>query len=103
MSTMKFCRECNNILYPKEDRENKVLLYACRNCDHQISGFKGSHSASLYRNVVDHAAGEFTQVLFEDVASDTTLTRTKSVGCAAEAATCAVLMASAAWPDRPIV
>jgi hypothetical protein len=27
----------NNILYPKEDREQKVLLYACRNCDHQVS------------------------------------------------------------------
>ena len=26
----------NNILYPKEDRERKVLLYACRNCDHQV-------------------------------------------------------------------
>lgn len=26
----------NNILYPKEDREQKVLLYACRNCDHQV-------------------------------------------------------------------
>ncbi|KAF0896222.1 hypothetical protein E2562_019704, partial [Oryza meyeriana var. granulata] len=24
-----------NILYPKEDREQKILLYACRNCDHQ--------------------------------------------------------------------
>ncbi|KAG5559831.1 hypothetical protein RHGRI_003204 [Rhododendron griersonianum] len=36
MSTMKFCRECNNILYPKEDKEQKILLYACRNCDHQI-------------------------------------------------------------------
>jgi hypothetical protein len=30
-----FCS--NNILYPKEDREQKVLLYACRNCDHQVS------------------------------------------------------------------
>ncbi|KAH7573488.1 hypothetical protein JRO89_XS03G0157800 [Xanthoceras sorbifolium] len=35
MSTMKFCRECNNILYPKEDKDQKILLYACRNCDHQ--------------------------------------------------------------------
>lgn len=26
----------NNILYPKEDREQKILLYACRNCDHQV-------------------------------------------------------------------
>nr|XP_023895409.1 DNA-directed RNA polymerases II, IV and V subunit 9A [Quercus suber] len=36
MSTMKFCRECNNILYPKEDKDQKILLYACRNCDHQV-------------------------------------------------------------------
>ena len=33
--------------------------------------------------MADHAAGEFTQVLFEDVASDPTLPRTKSVRCAA--------------------
>ncbi len=23
-----------NMLYPKEDKENRVLLYACRNCEH---------------------------------------------------------------------
>ncbi|XP_022546769.1 DNA-directed RNA polymerase II subunit RPB9-like isoform X2 [Brassica napus] len=34
--TMKFCRECNNILYPKEDKEQKILRYACRNCDYQV-------------------------------------------------------------------
>ncbi|KAK8952157.1 hypothetical protein KSP39_PZI004175 [Platanthera zijinensis] len=28
----------NNILYPKEDRERKILLYACCNCDHQRYG-----------------------------------------------------------------
>jgi 5-methylcytosine-specific restriction endonuclease McrA len=32
-----FLFRSNNILYPKEDREQKVLLYACRNCDHQVS------------------------------------------------------------------
>ncbi|XP_073104399.1 DNA-directed RNA polymerases II, IV and V subunit 9A-like [Elaeis guineensis] len=26
----------NNILYPKEDGEQKIHLYACRNCDHQV-------------------------------------------------------------------
>lgn len=25
---IRFCQECNNMLYPKEDKENKVLLYA---------------------------------------------------------------------------
>ncbi|VDN96054.1 unnamed protein product [Rodentolepis nana] len=28
-----FCSECNNMLYPKEDKRNKRLMYACRNCD----------------------------------------------------------------------
>ena len=28
-------KECNNMLYPKEDKENKQLLYACRNCDYK--------------------------------------------------------------------
>ncbi|KAH0469852.1 hypothetical protein IEQ34_001410 [Dendrobium chrysotoxum] len=36
MSTLKFCGVCNNILYPKEDKERKVLLYVCGNCDHQV-------------------------------------------------------------------
>ncbi|KAF8776581.1 hypothetical protein HU200_003300 [Digitaria exilis] len=76
MSTMKFCRECNNILYPKEDREQKVLLYACRNCDHQ----EVADNNCVYRNVVHHSAGEFTQVL-QDVAGDPTLPRTKDVRC----------------------
>nr|ACF81689.1 unknown [Zea mays] len=34
----------------------------------------------VYRNVVHHSAGEFTQVL-QDVAGDPTLPRTKSVRC----------------------
>lgn len=32
---IKFCQECNNMLYPKEDKENRRLLFACRNCDFQ--------------------------------------------------------------------
>ena len=25
---IRFCQECNNMLYPREDKENKVLMYA---------------------------------------------------------------------------
>ena len=28
-----FCQECNNMLYPREDKHNRVLLYACRSVD----------------------------------------------------------------------
>ncbi|KAF3782235.1 DNA-directed RNA polymerases II IV and V subunit 9A [Nymphaea thermarum] len=76
MSTMKFCRECNNILYPKEDREQKVLLYACRNCDHQ----EVADNNCVYRNEIHHSVGERTQVL-QDVAADPTLPRTRTVRC----------------------
>ncbi|CAD6264247.1 unnamed protein product [Miscanthus lutarioriparius] len=104
MSTMKFCREwyahfyiihlplscirliiqlvddgwmcSNNILYPKEDRDRRTLFFACRNCEHQ----EVSDNNCVYRNEVHHTAGERTQVL-QDVASDPTLPRTKTVRC----------------------
>ncbi|KAF8016292.1 hypothetical protein BT93_H1714 [Corymbia citriodora subsp. variegata] len=77
MSAMKFCCECNNILYPKEDKEQKILLFACRNCEHQ----EVADNYCVYRNEIHHSVGERTQVL-QDVAADPTLPRTKSVRCA---------------------
>nr|GLL47900.1 DNA-directed RNA polymerases II, IV and V subunit 9B isoform X2 [Ipomoea trifida] len=77
MSTVKFCCECNNILYPKEDKARKILLYACRNCDHQ----EEADNNYVYRNVIEHSVDELTQVL-QDVTEDPTLPRTKAVRCA---------------------
>ncbi|ODO06212.1 DNA-directed RNA polymerase II subunit RPB9 [Cryptococcus wingfieldii CBS 7118] len=34
MPALKFCGECNNLLYPKSDNNAKVLLYQCRNCNY---------------------------------------------------------------------
>ncbi|EXB55730.1 DNA-directed RNA polymerase II subunit [Morus notabilis] len=72
-----FFQHSNNILYPKEDRDQKILLYACRNCDHQ----EVADNNCVYRNEIHHSVGERTQVL-QDVAADPTLPRTKSVRCA---------------------
>lgn len=36
------------MLYPKEDRANRVLLFACRNCDHQEEAI----DQCVYRNNV---------------------------------------------------
>lgn len=38
----------NNMLYPKEDRSSKTLLFACRNCDHQ----EEATEHRVYRNNV---------------------------------------------------
>jgi DNA-directed RNA polymerase subunit M/transcription elongation factor TFIIS len=35
MSSMSFCRSCNNMLYPKEDKAAKRLMYACRGCGYE--------------------------------------------------------------------
>ncbi|ERE62741.1 DNA-directed RNA polymerase II subunit RPB9 [Cricetulus griseus] len=60
---IRFCQECNNMLYPKEDKENRILLYAiiadvsqdptlprtedhpCQKCGHKEAVFFQSHSA----------------------------------------------------------
>ncbi|XP_054929219.2 DNA-directed RNA polymerase II subunit RPB9 isoform X2 [Dermacentor andersoni] len=47
---IKFCQECNNMLYPKEDKENRVLLYACRNCDYQ----QEADNNCIYVNKITH-------------------------------------------------
>ncbi|URD95215.1 hypothetical protein MUK42_29363 [Musa troglodytarum] len=77
MSVMKFCRECNNVLYPKEDREQRILLFACRNCDHQ----EVADDCIIYRMEINHSVGERSQVL-QDVAADPALPRTRNVRCA---------------------
>lgn len=38
------------MLYPKEDKENKILLYACRNCDYKTE----ADSYCIYVNKIMH-------------------------------------------------
>lgn len=38
------------MLYPKEDKENKVLMYACRNCDYK----QEADSNCIYVNKIMH-------------------------------------------------
>eukprot|EP01135_Chromosphaera_perkinsii_P004095 Nk52_evm2s270 gene=Nk52_evmTU2s270 len=73
---IRFCQECNNMLYPKEDRENKILLYACRNCDYQEEAI----SNCVYVNRVQHSVDELTQII-ADVSTDPTLPRTRDRAC----------------------
>ncbi len=44
---LRFCPESNDLLYPKEDKERKVLVYFCRRCGVSLralgtQGFGGS-------------------------------------------------------------
>ncbi|XP_010937304.1 DNA-directed RNA polymerases II, IV and V subunit 9A [Elaeis guineensis] len=76
MSTLKFCCQCNNTLYPKEDRERRTLLYACRNCDHQ----EVADSSCVYRMEIHHSASKCSQDP-QDPTADPSLPHTKCVKC----------------------
>uniref|UniRef100_A0A060T4U6 DNA-directed RNA polymerase subunit n=1 Tax=Blastobotrys adeninivorans TaxID=409370 RepID=A0A060T4U6_BLAAD len=70
MASFKFCLECNNMLYPKEDRVNQRLLYSCRNCDY----VEIADNPKIFRNELQAAIGE-TAGVTQDIGSDPTLPR----------------------------
>lgn len=73
---IKFCQECNNMLYPKEDKEHRKLLYACRNCDHK----EVANNSCVYVNKITHEVDELARIV-SDVIHDPTLPRTKDHPC----------------------
>ena len=73
---IKFCSECNNMLYPKEDKEHRKLLYACRNCDWKTN----ADTNCVYVNKMTHEVDELTRIVC-DVIHDPTLPRTKDHPC----------------------
>lgn len=75
-STVRFCSECNNMLYPKEQRSTRSLYYICKNCDHQepAVGYIVSTN-NILRKGINRNAGRV------DLASDPTLPRTSRVKC----------------------
>ncbi len=58
---LRFCPESNDLLYPKEDRDNRKLVYVCRSC-----GYKEDADPKdwcVYRNEVHHTSREKSIVL----------------------------------------
>ena len=56
------------MLYPKEDRDRNVLMFACRTC--QFS--EEATSSCVFRNVLQNSVGE-TAGVTQDVGSDPTV------------------------------
>ena len=77
---LRFCKESNDLLYPREDRARKTLVFACRNCAYVEEAGDTAEDFCVYRNIVDHTAAEKT-VIVADVRADATLPRTRDVIC----------------------
>ena len=70
MASFRFCAECNNMLYPKEDKEGQRLLYACRNCGYT----ELAENPKVYRHELMTNIGATAGVV-EDIGNDPTLPR----------------------------
>eukprot|EP00951_Prasinocladus_malaysianus_P033461 scaffold331449_cov32-Prasinocladus_malaysianus.AAC.1 len=47
---LRFCKESNDLLYPREDRARKRLVYYCKNCDYVEDSEESDWC--VYRNAV---------------------------------------------------
>ncbi|ODQ64088.1 DNA-directed RNA polymerase II subunit I [Nadsonia fulvescens var. elongata DSM 6958] len=70
MASFRFCLECNNMLYPKEDKINQRLLFSCRNCPYT----EIAETPRVFRNELISNIGE-TAGVTQDIATDPTLPR----------------------------
>jgi len=66
--TFRFCSECSNMLYPKEDPDTHRLQFACRTCQYS----EEAASSCVFRNILNSAVGE-TAGVTQDVGSDPTV------------------------------
>ncbi|KAJ2978144.1 hypothetical protein NUW58_g7588 [Xylaria curta] len=66
--TFRFCSECSNMLYPKEDEDSAKLMFTCRTCQYT----EEATSSCVFRHVLNSAAGE-TAGVTQDVGSDPTV------------------------------
>ena len=74
--TFRFCTECSNMLYPKEDPESRKLLYTCRTCQF----VEDAATTCVFRNLLNSASGE-TAGVTQDVATDPTVSGVACVVC----------------------
>lgn len=66
--TFRFCSECSNMLYPKEDEDAHKLQYTCRTCQYT----EDATSSCVFRNILNNSSGE-TAGVTQDVGSDPTV------------------------------
>ena len=74
---IRFCAECNNMLYPKEDkRDGGCLIYVCRLCTYT----EEAESVCIYSNKISHDVDEMAHIPSE-VVCDPALPRTNTHEC----------------------
>lgn len=77
---MRFCVECNNMLYPAENKETKLLQFICKTCEYSENVEENHESTnSVYKNEVKLRQSAIK--IDPSIICDPTYARTKTVPC----------------------
>jgi DNA-directed RNA polymerase subunit M/transcription elongation factor TFIIS len=89
-TSMQFCQECNNLMYPREvqdpdDPQNSRLVYVCKapNCvvsSRARADCMEAESTMVWKHVVQHSM-RTDDLVNADIIQDPTLPRTNGVAC----------------------
>lgn len=74
---MRFCPHDSSMLYPKEDKRNRALRYACRLCRYS----EEATNAIIFKNVLKKELGNVLHKVPSAVSDDPTLPRSQQASC----------------------
>jgi DNA-directed RNA polymerase II subunit RPB9 len=77
---MRFCRDCNNMLYAKENTNEKVLEFWCKNCQYSEKVEENCEETNcVYKNEIK--LGQTSIKIDPSIINDPTYSRTQNVNC----------------------
>lgn len=77
---MRFCKECNNMLYANENKEEKLLRFHCKNCNYiEPVDTSDQKTNRVYTNEIK--LGQSAIKIDPCIVNDPTYSRTKNVSC----------------------
>ena len=77
---MRFCKDCNNLLYPRENPLEKSLEFWCKSCNYTEKELGNEESNyCVYENKVKLAQSSIK--IDPSIINDPTYSRTKNVRC----------------------
>ncbi len=77
---MRFCKDCNNMLYSRENASNQLLDFFCKNCGYSESVEENSEDTNcIYKNEIK--SGQSSIKIDPSIVNDPTYSRTNQVQC----------------------
>ncbi len=76
---MRFCRDCNNMLYPRDNPSEKVLEFFCRNCQYSEIARDDVEDNCVYKNEIK--LSQTSVKIDPSIVNDPTYSRTTKFSC----------------------